>query len=97
MVEAQANYVGHLGGALSKNLLLKGKKNRFYIVSALAGTKVDLKILSQRLGLGCEWLQAPEEALQEVLQVPLGCVSPFAVINESARIANRENNLCKCI
>nr|CAD1839793.1 unnamed protein product [Ananas comosus var. bracteatus] len=64
----------------------KGKKNRFYIVSALAGTKVDLKILSQRLGLGCEWLQAPEEALQEVLQVvPLGCVSPFAVINESAR------------
>nr|CAD1823735.1 unnamed protein product [Ananas comosus var. bracteatus] len=56
-----------LGGALSKNLLLKDKKNRFYIVSALAGTK------------------APEEALQEVLQVPLGCVSPFAVINESAR------------
>ncbi|XP_020098638.1 proline--tRNA ligase, cytoplasmic-like isoform X4 [Ananas comosus] len=67
-VEAQANYVGHFGGALSKNLLLKDKKNRFYIVSALAGTKVDLKILSQRLGLGCEWLQAPEEALQEVLQ-----------------------------
>ncbi|XP_020098636.1 uncharacterized protein LOC109717322 isoform X2 [Ananas comosus] len=65
---AQANYVGHFGGALSKNLLLKDKKNRFYIVSALAGTKVDLKILSQRLGLGCEWLQAPEEALQEVLQ-----------------------------
>ncbi|XP_020098637.1 putative proline--tRNA ligase C19C7.06 isoform X3 [Ananas comosus] len=64
----KANYVGHFGGALSKNLLLKDKKNRFYIVSALAGTKVDLKILSQRLGLGCEWLQAPEEALQEVLQ-----------------------------
>ncbi|OAY65770.1 Proline--tRNA ligase, cytoplasmic [Ananas comosus] len=40
---AQANYVGHFGGALSKNLLLKDKKNRFYIVSALAGTKVDLK------------------------------------------------------
>nr|CAD1820639.1 unnamed protein product [Ananas comosus var. bracteatus] len=50
----KANYVGHLGGALSKNLLLKDKKNIFYIVSALAGTTVDLKILSQRLGLGCE-------------------------------------------
>ncbi|XP_072953534.1 uncharacterized protein [Typha angustifolia] len=84
-VEAQANYVGHLGGGLSKNLLLKDKKNRFYIVSALAGTKVDLKILSQRLGLGKGGLRmAPEEALQELLQVPLGCVTPFALVNESA-------------
>nr|CAD1827106.1 unnamed protein product [Ananas comosus var. bracteatus] len=84
-VEAQASYVGHLGGALSKNLLLKDKKHRLYIVSALAGTKVDLKILSQRLGLGKGGLRmAPEEALQEVLQVPLGCVTPFALINESA-------------
>ncbi|XP_058756900.1 uncharacterized protein LOC131630125 isoform X2 [Vicia villosa] len=42
-VEAQAKYVGNLGGGLSKNLFLKDKKNRFYIVSALADTKVDLK------------------------------------------------------
>ncbi|KAJ8647271.1 hypothetical protein MRB53_000294 [Persea americana] len=85
-VETQAKYVGHLGGGLSKNLLLKDKKHRFYIVSALAGTKVDLKVLSQRLGLGKGGLRmAPEEALQELLQVPLGCVTPFALINESAR------------
>ncbi|KAG9451065.1 hypothetical protein H6P81_011030 [Aristolochia fimbriata] len=85
-VEAQAKYVGHLGGALSKNLLLKDKKHRFYVVSALAGTNVDLKVLSQRLGLGKGGLRmAPEEALQDLLQVPLGCVTPFALINESAR------------
>nr|CAB81546.1 25.7 kDa protein [Cicer arietinum] len=28
---------------------------------------------------------APEEALAEILQVSLGCVTPFAVVNESAR------------
>lgn len=28
---------------------------------------------------------APEEALGEILQVPLGCVTPFALVNESAR------------
>ncbi|KAL5992875.1 hypothetical protein ACLOJK_013794 [Asimina triloba] len=89
-VEAQANHVGHLGAGLSKNLLLKDKKNRFYVVSALANTKVDLKVLSQRLGLGKGGLRmAPEEALQELLRfctpVPLGCVTPFALINESAR------------
>ncbi|KAL3845544.1 hypothetical protein ACJIZ3_002947 [Penstemon smallii] len=84
-VEAQAKYVGHLKGALSKNLFLKDKKQRYYIVSALAETKVDLKVLSQRLGLGKGGLRmAPEEALAEILQVPLGCVTPFAVVNESA-------------
>ncbi|CAN6239307.1 unnamed protein product [Urochloa humidicola] len=84
-VEEQAKHVGHLGGALSKNLLLKDKKHRLYVVSALAGTKVDMKILSQRLGLGKGGLRmAPEESLLQVLQVPLGCVTPFALINESA-------------
>ncbi|PHT45550.1 hypothetical protein CQW23_14708 [Capsicum baccatum] len=85
-VEAQAKHVGHLNGALSKNLFLKDKKHRFYVVSALAKTNVDLKVLSQRLGLGKGGLRmAPEEALGEVLQVPLGCVTPFALVNESAR------------
>ncbi|KAF7816879.1 prolyl-tRNA synthetase associated domain-containing protein 1 [Senna tora] len=85
-VEAQAKYVGNFGGGLSKNLFLKDKKHRFYVVSALADTKVDLKVLSQRLGLGKGGLRmAPEEALGEILQVPLGCVTPFALVNESAR------------
>lgn len=85
-VEAQAKHVGHLNGALSKNLFLKDKKHRFYVVSAMAKTNVDLKVLSQRLGLGKGGLRmAPEEALGEVLQVPLGCVTPFALVNESAR------------
>ncbi|KAI6693836.1 hypothetical protein NL676_021546 [Syzygium grande] len=84
-VEAQAKHVGNVGAALSKNLFLKDKKQRFYIVSALADTKVDLKVLSQRLGLGKGGLRlAPEEALGEILQVPLGCVTPFALVNESA-------------
>ncbi|XP_057795884.1 uncharacterized protein LOC131011993 [Salvia miltiorrhiza] len=85
-VEAQAKYVGNMKGALSKNLFLKDKKQRYYIISALADTKVDLKVLSQRLGLGKGGVRmAPEEALSEILHVPLGCVTPFALVNESAR------------
>ncbi|XP_022138900.1 uncharacterized protein LOC111009964 [Momordica charantia] len=85
-VEAQAKYVGNLGGGLSKNLFLKDKKNRYYIVSALADTKVDLKVLSARLGLGKGGLRmAPEEALGEKLKVSLGSVTPFALINKTAR------------
>ncbi|XLR41917.1 hypothetical protein S83_026577, partial [Arachis hypogaea] len=45
------------------------KKNRFYIVSALTDTKVDPKVLSQRLGLGKGGLRMTlEEALSEILQ-----------------------------
>ncbi|KAI7726275.1 hypothetical protein M8C21_023131 [Ambrosia artemisiifolia] len=85
-VEAQAKYVGHIKAGLSKNLFLKDKKHRYYIVSALADTKVDLKVLSQRLGLGKGGLRmAPEEAVSEILEVPLGSVTPFALVNESAR------------
>ncbi|CAI9282075.1 unnamed protein product [Lactuca saligna] len=85
-VEAQAKYVGHIKGGLSKNLFLKDKKHRLYIVSALADTTVDLKVLSQRLGLGKGGVRmAPEEAVVEILQVPLGCVTPFALVNESAK------------
>ncbi|KAG6608051.1 Prolyl-tRNA synthetase associated domain-containing protein 1, partial [Cucurbita argyrosperma subsp. argyrosperma] len=85
-VEAQAKYVGNLGGGISKNLFLKDKKNRYYVVSALAQTKVDLKVLSARLGLGKGGLRmAPEEALGEKLKVSLGCVTPFALINKTAR------------
>ncbi|XP_076883379.1 uncharacterized protein LOC143532133 isoform X1 [Bidens hawaiensis] len=85
-VEEQAKHVGHIKAGLSKNLFLKDKKHRLYIVSALADTKVDLKVLSQRLGLGKGGLRmAPEEAVTEILEVPLGSVTPFALVNESAR------------
>ncbi|KAK0576507.1 hypothetical protein LWI29_018611 [Acer saccharum] len=85
-VEDQGKYVGNMEGRLCKNLFIKDKKHRFYIISALADTKVDMKVLSQRLGLGKGGLRmAPDEALIEILQVPLGSVTPFALVNESAR------------
>ncbi|XP_074263565.1 uncharacterized protein LOC141586289 [Silene latifolia] len=85
-VEVAHKYLANVDGAFCKNLFLKDKKNRYYIVSALSETKVDMKVLSQRLGLGKGGIRmAPEEALGELLQVPLGCVTPFALVNESAR------------
>ncbi|KAG9130033.1 hypothetical protein Leryth_024263 [Lithospermum erythrorhizon] len=92
-VEAQAPIVS--ADHILITPLEQDKKHRYYIVSALPyTTKVDLKVswnlklcaLSQRLGLGKGALRmAPEEALGQLLQVPLGCVTPFALVNESAR------------
>lgn len=62
-------------GQVLKNLFIRDKKKRFYIISALPSTKVDMKVLSARLGLGKGGVSmAPEEALAEVLQVRL-CVT----------------------
>ncbi|KAJ4917355.1 YbaK/aminoacyl-tRNA synthetase-associated domain [Raphanus sativus] len=102
-VEEQSKYVSSSEGALSKNLFFKDKKHRYYIISAMVDTKVDMKVLSQRLGLGKGGIRmAPEEALAELLQVSLGCVTPFAVVNESARdvsllLDQKFKNQTRCI
>jgi len=71
--------------ATCKNLFLKDKKNRLIMVTTLADTKVDLKVLSARLGLGKGGLRmAPDELLGAVLQVPLGSVTTFALVQPSA-------------
>ncbi|CAH8383155.1 unnamed protein product [Eruca vesicaria subsp. sativa] len=102
-VDEQAKYVSSSEGALSKNLFFKDKKHRYYIISAMVDTKVDIKVLSQRLGLGKGGIRmAPEEALSELLQVSLGCVTPFAVVNESSRdvsllLDHKFKNQTRCI
>eukprot|EP00887_Chlorella_sp_A99_P004889 scaffold4.g4889.t1 len=56
------------------------KRGRLYIVTALADTKVDLKTLSARLGVGKGGIRlAPDGLVGEVLGVPLGSVTPLAV------------------
>jgi hypothetical protein len=42
-VSLQAKHVGHLDGGHCKNLLLKDKKNRLIVISALTTTKIDMK------------------------------------------------------
>ncbi|KAK3040060.1 hypothetical protein RJ639_029396 [Escallonia herrerae] len=66
------------------------KKHRLYLVSALADTKVDLKVLSQRLGLGKGGLRmAPNEALLEILKRSNGRdmeagMAPFLAMGSSS-------------
>mmetsp|Transcript_4729 Transcript_4729/g.11812 ORF Transcript_4729/g.11812 Transcript_4729/m.11812 type:complete len:289 (+) Transcript_4729:156-1022(+) len=71
--------------SICKNMLLKDKKNRLILITALEETRVDLKVLSARLGLGKGGLRmAPDEMLGSVLQVPLGSVTPFALVAPAA-------------
>lgn len=84
-VEEANKYTGEDPGVNVKNLFLKDKKNRLFLVSAEASTKVDLKALGVRLGVPKPGIRmAPPELLESVLGVPLGSVTPLAVVQPTA-------------
>ena len=73
-----------LPGGHSKNLFLKDKKGRLFLVVALGCTRIDLKSLPDKIG--ADRLNfGRSELLLDVLGVPPGSVTPFALINDQAR------------
>lgn len=73
-----------LPGGHTKNLFLKDRKDRLFLVVALDHARIELKTLHKRLG--CERLSfGRPELLMEVLGVPPGSVTPFALLNDTAR------------
>jgi Ala-tRNA(Pro) deacylase len=73
-----------LPGGHTKNLFLKDKRGALFLVVALGRAHIDLKTLHRKLG--CDRLSfGKPELLMEVLGVPAGSVTPFALINDKAR------------
>jgi Ala-tRNA(Pro) deacylase len=72
---------GSLPGGHTKNLFLKDKKDGLWLVVAREELAVDLKALSQVLGVP-RFSFGSAELLMEVLGVPAGSVTPFAAMND---------------
>ena len=73
-----------LPGGHTKNLFLKDKKDRLFLVVALGAAHIDMKTLHKTLGSDRLSFGKPE-LLLEVLGVPAGSVTPFALINDIGR------------
>jgi Ala-tRNA(Pro) deacylase len=73
-----------IAGAHTKNLFLKDDRGALFLVVAMSSTRVDLKALARTLGAGRFSFGRPE-LLYEVLGVPPGSVTAFAVINDASR------------
>ncbi len=86
-VEESQALRGEIPGAHTKNLFLKDKKGVLWLITALEDTPVDLKTLHKQLGSGRLSFGKPE-LMREVLGVEPGSVTPFVLINESAREVN---------
>lgn len=80
-VEQSQAMRGEIPGAHSKNLFLKDKKDRIWLVVAGEETPIDLKRLHEAIG-SARVSFAKGELLVEVLGVAPGSVTPFGVIND---------------
>jgi Ala-tRNA(Pro) deacylase len=72
-------------GAHSKNLFVKDKKGRLFLITAKAETAIDLKRAHAAIGASGRLSFGSAEQLREVLGVEPGSVTPFAVVNDRAR------------
>lgn len=81
-VEESKALRGDLAGAHTKNLFLKDKKGRLWLVVALEDRAVDLKDLRRRIGAATLSF-GRADLLVEVLGIEPGSVTPFAVINDT--------------
>jgi Ala-tRNA(Pro) deacylase len=70
-----------LPGGHTKNLFLKDKRDRLFLVVALGHAHIDLKSLHKKLASDRLSFGRPE-LLMEVLGVPAGSVTPFSIVND---------------
>ena len=84
-VEESATLRGKVPGLHSKNLFLKDKKGRLFLVSARENARIDLKRLHEVIGASGRLSFGSAELLLEKLGVTPGSVTAFAVINDRAK------------
>ncbi|MCK5621869.1 MAG: prolyl-tRNA synthetase associated domain-containing protein [Alphaproteobacteria bacterium] len=81
-VEQSRALRGNLTGAHIKNLFLRDKKRRMWLVTVLEDREMDLKALRHRIGARGNLSFGNAELLMQHLGVIPGAVTPFSVIND---------------
>jgi Ala-tRNA(Pro) deacylase len=82
-VDESAPVKAAIPGAHSKNLFLKDRKGRLFLVVALDRTQIDLKRLHDAIGSAGRLSFGAAGLLREVLGVEPGSVTPFAAMNDT--------------
>ena len=80
-VEQSQSLRGQIPGGHSKNLFLKDKNGRLFLLVMLEDARIDLKTLPALIGSG-RLSFGSAERLREALGVEPGSVTPFALIND---------------
>ena len=75
---------GSIPGAHTKNLFLRDKREKVFLVSALEDAAIDLKRVHYRLDAG-RFSFGSSELMRELIGIEPGAVTPFAAMNDAAR------------
>lgn len=81
-VEQAQALKGDLPGAHTKNLFLRDKRGRMWLLTALHDRTVDLRALAPRIGARGRLSFGSESRLMRTLGVTPGSVTPLAVVND---------------
>ena len=81
-VEQSRALRGNLDGAHIKNLFLRDKKRRMWLVTVLENREMDLKALRHRIGAQGNLSFGNADLLMQHLGIIPGAVTPFSVIND---------------
>ena len=82
-VEQSKELRGELPGGHTKNLFLKDKKDRMWLVTAEEDRAIDLKALGTALGANGHVSFGSPERLMRCLGVEPGAVTPFGLVNDA--------------
>ena len=80
-VEEAQRLRGEIDGGHCKNLFLRNKKGRMWLVVCGEERVVDLKALAKRLGAGRLSFGSPRRLMEHLGVIP-GAVTPFAIVND---------------
>jgi Ala-tRNA(Pro) deacylase len=75
---------GRMAGRFTKNLLLKDRKGRLFLVVAHEDRVVDLKTLHTRIGASGQLSFAQADRMREVLAIEPGALTPLALLEDTA-------------
>jgi Ala-tRNA(Pro) deacylase len=84
-VEQSQALRGQIAGGHTKNLFLKDKKGALVLVTAPEDAEIELKSLHRVLGANGRFSFGSADLMRETLGIEPGAVTPFAVMNDSAR------------
>jgi Ala-tRNA(Pro) deacylase len=84
-VEDAKTHRGTLEGAHTKNLFLKDRKGKLFLVVLQEDASVDLKTIHEHLGASGKVSFGSANLLFEVLGVLPGAVSPFGAVNDTEK------------
>lgn len=83
-VEEGKRLRGEMAGTFTKNLLLKDKKGRLFLLAIHEDQELDLKTLHTRVGANGRLGFAAAERMETLLGVSSGALTPLGIIHDDA-------------